>query len=378
MSHDITSTTKPVWMRAVMVREGDDVVTRCCVVTEGQYFPIEVRVNVPQLIASLQQLQKLGLAPEGSDAVSGFGHWLKKAVRKVTHNKIVSAVGKVVSKAVNNPIVQMVLPPVALAKGALNVAKGAVQFAKTGSLSSLGRIGLGALSFVSPQASTALGVGLKAVHTAKLGPAISSVARAAQHEMSVGRSAAHAILEKRGDPKQARALVQRAVNLRSNVQKVAPQLAKHVVASSKMKAVFGDIAVKAKAGSPDALLAARVIARSSLALDQINRLKQAHAGGVAGLLVTSQGRIVAAPKGRFVQRSTAAARPDVLYRGAREATLKGSFAAVSGWGGVGFSPGWGGDTDPGNDIDGPSYRVRNTDGSVLLDDHSQTATAFTP
>ncbi len=50
MSYDLIGGAQPVWLKAVMVREGDDVVTRCCIVTGGEFFPIEVRVNIPGLI----------------------------------------------------------------------------------------------------------------------------------------------------------------------------------------------------------------------------------------------------------------------------------------------------------------------------------------
>ncbi len=431
----IVGSAKPVWLKAVMVREGDDVVTRCCVVTEGQFFPIEVRVNVPKLIATLQQLQKLGLGPQGSDAVGGFGSWLKKAVKKVTHNKVTRAVGSVVSKVVKSPIVQIANPAFAITahtlskaatgKGTIKGAAGKLVDAGTAAVTKVVPIP-SAMSFIGPKATAAFGVGLKAVTTARAAGVIGAVAKKAQAEVNLGKSAANALLGKTAqNPAQARALVQRAVAVRSNVQKLAPQLAKQVVASAKVKASFAQIAAQAKAGSADALLAARVIARSSQALDQVQRLQQSIAGGVAGLLLTADGRIVKAPRGLFLQRSAVSSRPDTLYRGAKTASLKGSFSAVAGTKmrmprtaryhhpevstlkqllaectkrnhslyteitalesrdgrsviDVGASPSWGGDLDPGNDIDGPLHRLDHPDGRVLLDDYSSVAGAWTP
>src|SRR5262245_64245585 len=104
MSYDLIGAAPqsptPVWLRAVMVQEGDDVVTRCCVVTQGQFFPIEVRVNVPQLV---KQLRALGIKPGPDAQVSGFGSFLKKAVKAVTKNKIVKTVTKTVGKVIKNP-----------------------------------------------------------------------------------------------------------------------------------------------------------------------------------------------------------------------------------------------------------------------------------
>lgn len=392
----------PVWVKAVMVREGDDVVTRCCVVTQGQFFPITVRVNVPQLVAFMRAR---GLIPPAQDGVSGFGSWLKKAVKKVTKSKVFKAVTSVVKSVVNSPIVQMALPPVAMAKGVISAAKGVVQFVKKPSLSALGSIGLGALKFVSPQAGTALGIGLKTVNIAKAGSAIASVARQAQSQVNLGKKVAQVINARKVAPAQmvrARSLVQRAVTTRAKVVKAAPALAKKAVQSSKVKAQLAVIAQKAKTGNKDARLAASVIARSSKAFDTIERLKQANAGGVPGLLVTPQGQIVRSKKsGKFLLKSSTAAK-DILYRGPGQPTLRGQFVVsgnasdddlfddgeplISGIDytetvdtsdlveGVGFDqrgPEWGGYDDPSDQIEGPRYRVPVPGGGWQLDDYSQ-------
>lgn len=384
----------PVWLRTVMVREGNDVVTRCCVVTTDgsgcvHFLPIEVRVNVPKLIASLRAL---GL-DQGHDQVGGFGSFLKKAVKSVTKSKVVKAVGKAVSKVAHNPIVQLANPALAISAHTLSKAatgKGTIKGA-AGKLVDAGTAVVtkavplpspsSALSFVSPKAAAALGVGIRAVTTARAGAAISAVAKAAQSEVARGQAAAQTILNKTAGP-AARAVVQRAVNIRSNIQKAAPALAKQVVLSSKVKASIADIARKAQAGSADAKLAASVIARSAAALDQVARLNQAAAGGVPGLLLTVDGRIIRAPRGRFLQRSSTVTRPDTLYRGAKDPVLRGQFAAIAGgrsWRSlVGATPSWGGADDPGQEIDGPMYPARAPDQRVLLDDYSRIAGALTP
>lgn len=348
----------PVWMRAVVTREGHVVVTRCCVVTGGQFFPIEVRVDVRQLGATLRAL---GLVPPGTDAVGGFGSFLKKAVKAVTKNKITQAVGKVVGKVARSPLAMVVNPSLAIS--AHTISKGAggkgtikgplgqvVDLGSSAALSAAGPaaklapVGSGALSFVSPRASAALGVGLQSVMKAQAGGAIASAARQAQGSIHLGRAAAAKVAAKTAGAADV-AQVRRAVDIRKNLVRMAPALAKRATESAKIKSQFAVIAKKAQAGSAEAQLAARVIGRSAQAVAEVARLQQSFAGGVPGLLVTSSGRIVKAPRGKFLQTSQASTRPDVLYRGRGSATLRGSFTAVSGagssslaWPSVGIDP----------------------------------------
>lgn len=478
MIEDLISGNSPVWMRAVMVREGDDIVTRCCVVTQGQLLPIEVRVNIPKLIAAMRAL---GMDRQfaGQDAVSGFGSFLKKAAKTITHNKIVKAVGKVASKVVHNPVAQFAFPGVALGlhnasvltggKGILpgpigdivnagvkttasvvlpGVGPKAIEATqKLGKairsgqspLSALPSIGLGALDFVAPKAAAALGVGLKTVLSASAAGNIAAAAKTAQQQVALGKAAAQSLAAGKVDPKRAMPLVQAALATRAKVQALAPALARQVVASNQVKASLATIAAKAKAGSPDAKLAASVIAKSQKALDAVKKVQVQAAGGTPGLLITSDGRIVKAPKGRFMLRTSTTARPDLLYRGPRDPVMKGSFSAVSGYGDarekfsayvdrsalkpgdkvkfglwqhgrvvqrtgivestdgnsltvrvakanghdaalhriyseqvkavkVGGHASWGGDDDPGNELDGPLYPITHEGGRVLLDD----------
>lgn len=430
--------TRPLWLRAVMVREGDDVVTRCCVVTEGQFFPIEVRVNVPKLIAAARAL---GLGPRG-DNVAGFGSFLKKAVKTVTKNKVVKAVGKVASKIVKNPVVQIANPALALGLHNASVFTGGkgimpkpigklVDAGTTSVISTLapgvgpaalaasqklgaalragqslpgalggaasGAIGAGALDFVSPKAAAALGVGLKTVGVAKLSGQIAAVAKNAGAELDLGKKAAAAVVQKKISPKQAAPLIAKAAKVKATLSKTAPALAKQVVQSQKVKTQLGVIAQKARAGSPDARLASAVIARSAKALDEIAAIEARAAGGLAGLLLTADGRIVRSPRGRFLLRSSVTPRPDVLYRGPNAPTLKGAFTAVAGQSGVpslwslvsgsgegpgtrdqgpssqrpsvavGASPGWGGETDPADDYEGPLSPVVPAGGGWTLE-----------
>lgn len=376
MISDIVSGAQPVWLRAVMTREGNDVVTRCCIVTNGQFFPIEVRVNVPELI---RQARALGIEGATKDTVGGFGSWLKKAVKTVTKSKVVKAVAGAVKKVANSPVAMIANPALVLsahttAKAA--TGKGLVK-GKLGAAIDLGTQAVqavapvaaapSALGFVAPKAAAALGVGLRAVNLAKTGSVIASAAKLAQNQVNLGKAAANAIAQKTVDPSKALPLVKSAAAIRAGIQKAAPSLAKQVVASSNVKKAFENIAQKARMGSADARIASNVIAKSAELLGTIQRLEQMNAGGVAGLLVTAQGRIVKAPKGKFLQRPTTTARPDILYRGKGAPTLKGLFSAVSG---VGASPGWGGDTDPGNDIDGSMLPAREFTDQVLLDDWS--------
>jgi|SRR5262245_5532719 len=391
----LVSGAKPVWLRAVMVREGDDVVTRCCVVAEGQFFPIEVRVNVPKLVASLRAL---GLDQSTRDQVGGFGSFLKKAVKKVTKSKIVKAVGKAVKKVANSPIAMVANPGMVLGahttakavtgKGLVKGKLGAAidLSTKYGSMVVPAAAAPSALSFVGPKAAAALGVGLRAIKVAKVGPAISAAAKVAQQKINLGKAAAAAIQKKTVPPPRALPLVKQAAVLRAGVQKLAPALAKQAVQSANVQKAFLDIRSKAAAGNVDARAAASVLARSAQALSTIQKLQAANAGGLPGLLITAQGRIVRAPKGRFLQSATKTALPGTLYRGRDTPTLRGSFSAVSGWGAIagavdeaiGASPGWGGNLDPGNDIEGPLYDAVDPQDRVLLDDYSAAAGMLTP
>ena len=168
-------TATPVWLKAVTTREGADIVTRCCVVTEGQYFPIEVRVNVPRLAASLRSL---GLVGDGTDGVSGFGAWRKKAVKSVTKSKVVKAVGKVVGKVARSPIVQIANPMLAISshtiskaatgKGTIKGPAGKLVDAGSSLVTKVAPIP-NVMSFVSPKAAAALGIGLETVSFASDG-----------------------------------------------------------------------------------------------------------------------------------------------------------------------------------------------------------------
>lgn len=380
--------TTPLWVgQLVVTREGDDIVTRCCAVAGGDVHPVEVRVNVPKLVASLRAmgLGSSGQGGAGGDSVSGFGSFLKKAVKAVTHNKVTRAVGKIAKKVASSPLAIVANPTLAISAHTLSKAatgKGTIKgplgkvvdlgasaaLSAAGPAAKLPSIGAGALKFVSPQASAALGVGLSSVMKAQAGGAISAAARAVQGSLP-------------GLPPAAQSA------LKARVAAAGPALAKKAAESAKVKASFANIAQKAKAGSPEALVAARVIGRSAAAVANVERLQQAFSGGVPGLLITSTGKIVKAPKGKFIQKSSAVTRPDVLYRGRGAATLKGSFTAVSGypaqshaWGprvghvyaGIGASPSWGGSVDPGQDIEGPlPPTLVHPDGKVLLDDWTQ-------
>lgn len=393
----IVGASSPVWMRAVMVREGDDVVTRCCVVAHGQFMPIEVRVNIPKLIAALRAL---GFEQATQDQVGGFGSFLKKAVKSVTKNKLVKSVGKVVKKVVKSPVVQVMNPMAAIAAhttskalGGKGVIKGpagkvvdlgaSMALKAAGPAAKLPAVGAGALKYVSPKTLSALSVGLSAVKTAKAGSAIAQVAKSAQAQLYAGRRVAShipnliATLEKRAASKKqvkaaakkVKAAAKKAVKVKKAVKKAAPKLAKQVVKSAKVKKSLQTIAKKAKAGSAEAKLASKVIARSAKALDQVTAANSKASGGVRGLLILPSGRVVKSPKGRFHQLKSTTARPETLYRGPNEPALKGNFSAVSGWRAlaVGHGPAWGGALDPGNDYDGPLSPVRHSGGSYRLD-----------
>lgn len=367
----------PVWLRAVTTREGDDIVTRCCVVTQGDLFPIEVRVNLPALVA---QARALGLIQDAS--VAGFGSFLKKAVKSITHNKIVKAVTGTVKKVVSNPVVQLANPIAAIAihttakaatgRGTIKGAAGRVVDAGTAVATAAAgpAASAGALKFVSSKATAALGVGLKTAMSARLGGTVAAVAKTAAGQVALGKKAAAVVNAQKTPALKAAALskvkplIQRAVAVQKTVQKTAPALAKKVVVSSKVKASLASIAAKAKAGNADARLAAAVIARSNRALDEVARLRQQYAGGVPGLVITPGGRIVKAPRGKFTMTASTApkgSQPSTLYRGPKDPPLKGVFSAVSG-------PSWGGYDDPGNQYEGPLGPITHPDGRVLLDD----------
>lgn len=384
MQHDIIGAVlpaapRPVWLRAVMVREGDDVVTRCCIVADGELFPIEVRVNVPELIRTAKAL---GLDRTQRDTVGGFGSFLKKAVKSITKNKLVRSVGKIASKVVNNPVVQLANPIAAIAVHTTKKAvtgtgtiKGAAGKLVDAGASVTTKLIPSPLAFISPKATAALGVGLKTVGIAKAGAVVSSVAKAAQSQVNLGKAAASALKQSGSNLSKSvlQAQVKKAVQVRQTVERNAPALAKKVQDAAKVKASIASIAEKAKAGSAEAREAAKVIAKSASAIDRIQSLTAQAGGGLPGLVITADGRIVRAPKGRFQLRTTTAPRgqAQVLYRGPRDPVLRGIFTAVSG--GVperyDQDPAWGGHQDPGDELDGPLSPVRYSE-SWELDDYS--------
>lgn len=366
----------PVWLRAVTRREGDDIVTQCCIVAEGQFFPVTVRVNVPAL---LSELRSLGIVPTGQDAVSGFGSFLKKAVKAVTKNKIVKAVGKVAKKVARNPLVQIANPALAItthttsrALGGKGTIKGklgkAVDFGTklTTSAVPAASAAPGMLSHVSPKAVAALGVGLKTASAARFGGQVAAAAKLAQSQVARGRAAASLVTQGKLSKVAAAPLIQAATKAQAAVKKAAPALAKKAVASSKIKTQLAAIAQASRAGNAEAKLAASVIARSSRALDDIAKIQSQAGAGIPGLLVTASGKIVKAPRGRFRLANISTGR-DLLYTGPGKTALKGTFTAVAG-------PAWGGERDPGNDIEGPFNPIRHPEGRWLLD----TVGALTP
>lgn len=439
MDQVLVGAAQPVWARAVMVQEGDDIVTRCCVVTDGDLFPIEVRVNIPRLIATAQ---RLGMHTQAGQTQVGVFGFIKKAAKAVTKNKLVKAVAKVAKKTVrvtkaivNNPYVQAgsaallaavpggqaasaaIVTASLAAKAAspvLNVVNQATKDVKklTSSapkkVSEAMPVGLGALNYVKPQAAAALGIGLKTGLAAQMASKIAAAAQLAQRQVDSGKAAANLLngpQKTRMSPAQlaaAKATVQRAVNIRAGITKLAPTLAQQTVQSQKVKTQLASIAARARTGDVQAKLASRLLAPSVNAISVVNRLQSLAAGGLPGLLVTSTGRIVRAPKGRFIQKASVTAHPDVLYRGPKEPVMKGLFTAVSGCvGGDGMSvidtegfdftdgyasvdgyeqhrsPGWGGDDDPGNDIDGPLQEIDHPEGKLFVD-HGIDPGAWTP
>jgi hypothetical protein len=413
--------TQPLWIRAVVVREGPDVVTKCCIVANGDVHPFEVRVNLPALAATLRKLQSEGRLPgAGQDAVGGFGSFLNKAVKAVTQNKIVKAVTNVVRKVAGSPIVQIANPGLAL--GAHGILKGATgKGAFKGRLGELVDAGTAAvlpkaLAYVSPKAVAALGVGAQAVNQSQLGQAVAAGAKHAQQAIAQGKNLAGLVNSGKVSAVAAAPYLKQALAIRGNIGKLAPVLAKKVQRSKKVRAAISNIASKAKAGNPEARHAAGVLVAAARMTDKISAAQQAAGGGNAGFVITKTGGIRKAPKGKFI-RSASLPVIETLYRGAKAIPLSGSFTAVgrsgkrraasevhdrqtlvpaeyraleaevyralvddayqrdtlpapapyrvSGSpGSVEHTPEWGGARDPGDEYDGPLYPVRYNDPEV--------------
>lgn len=113
-----TSLTKSVLgsidLKLAASREGDNVVIRCCTIHRGDVQFFTVVINIPQLV---RQLEALGF---NATTVSGFGGWLKKAVRSVGRSKIL----KGVAKAVTTPIKIAVRTATAPIRLAASVVRG--------------------------------------------------------------------------------------------------------------------------------------------------------------------------------------------------------------------------------------------------------------
>lgn len=401
--------TQPLWIRAVVTREGDDVVTRCCVVAGANFHPIEVRVNLPKLAATLRAM---GMGPKG-DVVGGFGSFLKKAVKAVTKNKVTKAVGKIVGKVVRSPIVQIANPMAAITAHTLSRAAGGKGTIKgqPGAVVNLGTaiVAPAGLSYASGAAKAALGIGLKTVMASKTAAAVAATAKNAQKTVAQGMNAAALLKAGKITPAMAKPFVQQALAVRTNVQKLAPALAKKVAFSKQVQSSIKNIAVKARAGSTEARLAAVSISAAARAQDKISAAQQAAAGGHAGFVITPQGKIRKAAKGKFVMSKSLPVL-ETLYRGAKVEPMKGAFTAVSGSrkrrksphefydrqtlvpsaypaleaevyralvedayqretipappGYVGNGPAWGGYDDPADEYEGPLYPVTYPGDSV--------------
>lgn len=434
--HARSAAPLPLWTKAVTTREGDEIVTRCCVVAGGSFTPIVVRVNVPALAAALRAK---GLVGTG-DGVGGFGSFLAKIARGVTHNAVTKAVGKVVTKVAKSPIVQIANPMLAISAHTISKGAGGKGTIK-GPLGGIVNLGTSvvvphALAHVGPKAIASLGIGAKAVMQSQAGKMIATAAQQAQKTVAQGKALAAQVKLGKLPIRTALPLIRKAVAVRTNVAKLAPKLMANAAMSKKVKAAISNVASKAKAGSPEARQAATAIVAAARMTDKISAAQQAAAGGNAGFVVTAQGKIRRAPKGKFV-RSAALPEIETLYRGAKEAPLRGSFTAVgggAGWqvgrraggaerptlvpseyrkleaevyralvddayqrdtlpapppsrragrqAGVGGHPAWGGDRDPGDEMDGPFYPVRYQDPSAwphVVDDlshHGQPVTAY--
>jgi hypothetical protein len=359
----------PVWIKAVTVREGDDVVTKCCIVAGGDVLPITVRVNVPALVRGLSKLRAMGKLPASADAVGGFGSFLKGVVKGVTHNAVTKAVGKVVSKVARSPIVQIANPMMAVTSHTLSKAaggKGTVK-GKLGGAIDVGAsiVAPAALKHVGPQALGALGLGAKAVMQSQIARTAASVAKQAQQVVARGKQAAALVQSGRLQAKTALPLIRAATAVRAGIVKNAPRLAANVSAGKRVQAALANVAIKAKAGSPEAKRLATVVASAAKMTDKISAAQQAAGGGNAGFVVTAQGKIRRSPKGKFI-RTAALPALETLYRGAKEAPLRGSFTAVGvSPGSVEHTPQWGGARDPGDEYDGPLFPARYSDSPLV-------------
>lgn len=356
----------PLWIRAVVTREGDDLVTKCCIVADADVHPFEVRVNMRHLASAVRKMMAEGKLPAGlaADKVGGFGSFLGKVGRAITHNKVTKAVGKVVKKVVSNPIVQIANPMAAItAHTIIKAATGSgVIRGPAGKLVDLGAAvaAPAGLAHVTPQAIGALGLGAKTIMATKMAGTISAVAKDAQRAVALGNQAAAALKTGKITAAVAKPLVQRALAVKATVSKVAPALSTKAKISKDVKKSLVSIAAKARAGNPDARYTAAVIARTAKMSDEIGRLQQAAGGGNAGFVITATGKIKKAPKGKFVQRASVPVF-ETLYRGASTIPLRGVFTAVSGadypGGPLDRGQSWGGEDDPGDDYEGPFLPV---------------------
>lgn len=325
----------PLWLRAAVSREGDFLVTRCCIVADADVHPFEVRVDMRKLAGTLQKMHALGhlKMPAGGDTVAGFGSFLKKAARAITKNAVTRAVGGVVKKVVSHPIVQIANPMAAVTAHTLSKAatgRGVIR-GPAGKLVDLGAVvaAPAGLQHVAPKAAAALGLGAKTVMASKLGGAVAAAAKDSQKAIALGKSAALALKTGKLSASVATPLVKRALAVRTAMPKVAPALAARVKLSKAVKKRLVSIAAKAKTGDPDARYTAAVIARTAKMTDEIARAQQAAGGGNPGFVITASGKVRKAPKGKFIQQASLPVI-ETLYRGASTAPLRGSFSAVSG------------------------------------------------
>lgn len=334
-----------VWLRMVLRRDGDDLVARCCMVKDADLRLFEVRVNLPETVRQAKALGvRLGVP---SDGVSGFGSWLSKAVKKVAKLKIVKGVFKAVKTVANNPLTQLAVSVIPGGSLALASVNSAIKLVPGGSLAAT-------VKNVSPKAFAALNMATQTLASVKRGDATRAAAKSAMRTVARGKAAASLVKSGKLPLAKAQPMLLAATKLRATLAKNGAALQKRVAHADAVKASLANMAHKARAGSGEAKVAASVIARTMLMQNQISAAAQRAQGGIEGFVITAQGGIKKAPKGRWL-KSSALPMIQTLYQGSKHAPMRGAFTAVSG------HAAWGGDRDPGNEIDGPLYPARYDD-----------------
>lgn len=361
-AEDVDLGRRGLWFRTNIYQEGHmlKAVTYCVLGTKVECFRAEVDLRpIAKAVAAYhKRLHQAGIV---GDTIIGFLGGLKKAVKRIGRNKLVSKVYKPMKKLtiatatgyyyalpkktrrrIHQTRIVKALKKTKTYKKASSTGKAVIQSKVTGALAAGAAVVYPPVGVPALAAYSAANAYLAAIDNGK--SVYTTVARIAKKNSTFKKVAGK--LRKFGKEKVV-GLLRKTPGLKKYLakglkRKAAVNKFLKLGGAAKLKSIMQRkrmvqrhllaLRAKAMAGDVNARKGARVI---SLVAENRARLRAlAQDGkGMPGLLITDTGRLV---KGRFIKKATAPAIDEVLYQGAR-GTERGDFSRVGGpWDIVGY------------------------------------------